>query len=342
MAISIIIPTLDRARLLNRTLLSLANQITDEDHEIIVVDNGSKDNTREICKLHEASFKNLVYVYDDRPGLLVGRHIGAQRARGEILTFIDDDVIIPPYWLQGITEVFDKSGDVSLATGNNYPFFENPPPEWLNQMWCKYGSAGQHLYQLSFLCFGSRSMVIDPGYVWGLNFHIRKDTFFDLGGFNPDILPSKFRYFIGDGELGITRKVKARNIKAFFDPRLSLYHTATRERLTKEYFLHRSYTEGLMNGYTDIRKIITSGTSPRFSPKNEQIKKLKQYIKYFSILATNNSLFTFKRDMITSSVRGYNDYLQHVAENSLVMEYIREENYLNIDSMQSKYYSKIN
>lgn len=337
MHISVIIPTLNRARVLNRTLFSLANQAMDLKFEVIVVDNGSSDDTREICNRYQASFENFRYIYDDRPGLLIGRHVGAHRATGKVLSFIDDDVVLPPYWLQGIGEVFAPQSQVVLATGNNYPFFESPPPEWLDQMWCQYGS-GKHLYQLSFLILGNASMAIDPGLVWGLNFHIRRDTFFELGGFNPDILPARFQYFIGDGELGITRRMRDRNLKAFFDPRLSLYHTATSERLTEEYFIRRSYTEGLMTAYTNFRKGASSDSGFRFLLKNEKIEKVKLYLRHLSAFTTNPALFRFKRDVAVSFTRGYNDYLEQLGRDALVMEYCKEVNYLDIDAIAAKYY----
>ena len=342
MFISVIIPTLGRARLLDRTLLSLTQQSTDREFEIIVIDNGSKDNTLEICKSYQERFDNFVYVYDDRPGLLVGRHVGALRAAGDVLTFIDDDVIIPPYWLQGIADVFGKDSKVSLATGNNYPFFESPPPRWLDQMWCRNGSGGKYLYQLSFLCLGHQGMAIDPGLVWGLNFHIRRDFFFDLGGFHPDILSTEYMYFIGDGELGITKKMREMKINARFDPRLSLYHTATRERLTREYFIRRSYTEGLMDGYTDIRACVKSGAAPPLTKKNERTKLLKCCLKHIFTYFTNNELFKLKKDIGISSVRGYNDYISRITEDDVLQRYVKEDNYLDIDGIASKYYLKTN
>ncbi|HBA89457.1 MAG TPA: hypothetical protein DCZ75_16170 [Geobacter sp.] len=341
MFISVIVPTLNRASLLNRTLSSLANQITDDvEFEVIVVDNGSRDNTRETCQRHQAGLTNLTYIYDDRPGLLVGRHVGAQTAQGEILTFIDDDVIIPPYWLQGIRAVFREHREVLLATGNNYPFFEAPPPKWLDQMWCKYGRNGKHLYQLSFLCLGSTCMQIDPGLVWGLNFHIRKTAFYEIGGFNPDILPSRFKYFIGDGELGITRRMRDRNMKAWFDPRLSLYHTATEERLTPEYFLRRSYTEGLMDAYTNIRKALKPGESPLRFLKDERTRKFKSRLKNFSLYLSDRQLFALKNSLVIAFMRGYNEYISHLAEDPLLMEYVAEDDYLDLERINSKYYER--
>ena len=93
--VSIIIPTFNRHSQLNRTLQSLVTLKTPRElFEIIVVDNGSVDETSNVVKKHQQENKNLKikYFYDSEPGLLTGRHRGAKEACGEILTFIDDDV----------------------------------------------------------------------------------------------------------------------------------------------------------------------------------------------------------------------------------------------------------
>lgn len=345
MFVSVIIPTLNRSRLLNRTLFTLFEQITDNDFEIIVVDNGSSDNTREIVEKYIGIRKNnLVYVYDDRPGLLVGRHIGAQNAKGDILTFIDDDVILPPCWIQGIYDVFSNES-ISLATGNNYPFYECDVPEWIGKMWSSHGDKGRYLYQLSLLDLRDGSFTIEPVFVWGLNYHIRKNVFCDVGGFNPDILPKDYIHFIGDGETGISDTIKQKNYKAFFDSRLSLYHTVTSERLSKDYFLRRSHTEGMMNAYTEMRSKNHFGNTaktPGISKKQlESIANIVWHIRHAGIYLKDSEHFKFKKDIYRSIKKGYEDYKRHFESNkSIMQQYVNENNYLDIDAIAAKYFTK--
>lgn len=337
MLVSVIIPTLNRSRLLKKTLFCLCEQITDYDFEIIVVDNGSCDNTREVAEAYQAKGKNrLIYIFDDRPGLLVGRNVGAQRASGDILSFIDDDVITPPCWLQGIVDVF-KDEKISLATGNNYPLFEGSPPKWLNRMWHGCGATGRYLHELSLLDLGSDGCPIEPKFVWGLNYHIRRNAYLEVGGFHPDILSKDYAFYLGDGETGIFAKIKERNYKAFFDARLSLYHTVTVERLTKEYFLRRSYIEGMMDGYTHAR----SGLPPEslWNPRR-MISNTLWFLRQLPILFRDSEVFFLKRDMKRSSQIGYREYLEHFKANEILQRYVKEDNYLDIDRIASTYYGK--
>jgi GT2 family glycosyltransferase len=92
MKLSVIIPTHDRPEVLRRTLAALENQtLPRELYEVIVVDDGSssenRERTRDYCQDHQ--FQLL-----EKPqgGLASARNWGAQRARGEILYFLDDDV----------------------------------------------------------------------------------------------------------------------------------------------------------------------------------------------------------------------------------------------------------
>ena len=83
--LSVIIPTRNRSNLLDKTLLSIANQFFPKDFfEVIVVDNGSTDNTKEVVEKHNNDL-NLVYLYESNPGLHVGRHAGLNIAKSELL-----------------------------------------------------------------------------------------------------------------------------------------------------------------------------------------------------------------------------------------------------------------
>ncbi len=94
---SIIIPTYNRADLLPKTLQSLLNQ-TYSHYEIIVVDDGSTDNTSEIMK--EWISEKVIYFPKINEERAVARNTGARLAKGEYLNFFDSDDIAYPNHLQ--------------------------------------------------------------------------------------------------------------------------------------------------------------------------------------------------------------------------------------------------
>src|SRR6266566_60708 len=92
-AISVIIPTFNRSAMLADTLESFAAQSLPKNrYEVIVVDDGSKDTTREVCR-DFASRIELKYLHIDNSGTSAAKNTGVLASRGKILLFFDDDDI---------------------------------------------------------------------------------------------------------------------------------------------------------------------------------------------------------------------------------------------------------
>lgn len=89
--ISVIIPTYNRAKLLKRSIVSVLNQ-TYKNIEVIVVDDGSTDDTKEmIRKLND---KRIIYVFQNNSGACAARNNGIEHSNGEYISFQDSD----DYW----------------------------------------------------------------------------------------------------------------------------------------------------------------------------------------------------------------------------------------------------
>lgn len=101
MHVSVVVPTYNRRALLRETLAALSRQDYRE-YEVIVVDDGSVDGTREVV---QREFPEAHYVRLDRNrGCAAARNAGVQAARGEIVAFTDDDCVPPPDWLSRLAE----------------------------------------------------------------------------------------------------------------------------------------------------------------------------------------------------------------------------------------------
>ena len=131
--LSVIIPTRNRSSYLNGTLESICKQsLSQDEFEVIVIDNGSTDDTKEVTNSFTPRIKNLAYYYDDTPGLHVGRHRGLKLAKADILVYADDDIIAFTSWLQAIEEAFHDSS-VALVGGKILPKYEANPPFWVKE-----------------------------------------------------------------------------------------------------------------------------------------------------------------------------------------------------------------
>ncbi len=113
--ISVVIATRERTHSLARCLNSLA-LLDYPDYEVIIVDNAPlTDNTAHLVRQWAGS--SVRYVREDRRGLAAAHNRGLQEAKGAIVAFTDDDVIVDKRWLTEIADAFRAADDVACVTG---------------------------------------------------------------------------------------------------------------------------------------------------------------------------------------------------------------------------------
>ena len=115
MSISVIVVTLNRAESLREALRSLIRQERPPD-EVIVVDNGSTDNTKEAV-LNFKDKLNIKYVYEAQSGIPYARNAGIRSATKDIIAFIDDDCVADRNWLKYLEIPFIKDPHIGVVGG---------------------------------------------------------------------------------------------------------------------------------------------------------------------------------------------------------------------------------
>src|SRR5450759_1349913 len=132
--ISVIICTYNRANSLADTLLCLTKQSYETvNWELIVVDNNSNDNTKEIISEYSKKLPNLIYKFEPQQGLSFARNLGIHSAHGAIIAFTDDDVLPEFDWLIQIQNNMEKY-NCDACGGYIAPKWEAPPPPWLTEI----------------------------------------------------------------------------------------------------------------------------------------------------------------------------------------------------------------
>ncbi|GAJ17961.1 unnamed protein product, partial [marine sediment metagenome] len=117
---------------------------------------------------------------------------------------------------------------------------------------------------LSICDFGNEKKEINPYYVWGCNFSIRKNILLKFKGFHPDSMPDSLKKFRGDGESYISGEINKFKLKTIFNPKSSVFHFVPFERMNLQYFYKRAFLNGIANSYRNIR----------------QFKKMNRIIKF--------------------------------------------------------------
>ncbi|MBK8550522.1 MAG: glycosyltransferase [Ignavibacteria bacterium] len=245
-SVSIIIPTYNRAKLIGITLESCINQSYPKNlYEIIVADNNSTDNTRQIVEeWKEKSSVKIRYLFEPRQGAHIARNEAAKISESEILYFTDDDMIPDQDALKNIVTVFDMNYNVAVAGGKVLPKWEFDPPDWL----LKYFNNGS----LSLIDKSEKLIIAsyDIG-IYSCHQAILKNILFKCGGFNPDIVKEEL---IGDGETGLNMKIfKAGYDFAYVGDSVS-YHMIPGARMTQKYFNKRFGNQGNSDSFTMFTK----------------------------------------------------------------------------------------
>ena len=112
MTFSVVIATRNRAALLDGALASLRAQTGAGVIEAIVVDNGSSDATRAVAERH-----GVTYLFEAEPNRARARNAGIAAATGEIVLFVDDDVVLPPYFVAAHARTHAASIFPRVVTG---------------------------------------------------------------------------------------------------------------------------------------------------------------------------------------------------------------------------------
>ena len=168
MKISIVIPVYNASLTLKECLDAIFNS-NYKNFEVIIVSDNSSDNSVEIAKQYQCKVIEL----PQNKGPAFARNSGAQEAKGDILLFIDSDVIIDKEALNSLADKFSDS-DVNVIQGiySHEPKYKNITTQYQQSFYCYYSWHADLKYTSSLItnCFA-----------------IRRKIFIELKGFNTNI-----------------------------------------------------------------------------------------------------------------------------------------------------------
>ncbi len=323
MEISIAITSCNRATSLARTLEALAVQdFPPGDFEVIVADNGSTDDTRDVCGAYGKKIDNFTYIYDNRPGQLVGWHRSLNIMQGEVACFIDDDVRPAITWLSSLKEVYDNES-VGLATGPIRLNYEVNPPDWIAHL--TLGEPGAlTLPAFGLLDCGEEICEIPGNFVWGTNFTVRKKLVHAAGGFHPCAMPGRLLHFHGDGEIHVGRWVDNAGHRVIYHPGASVDHDIPRTRLSLKSLKSKFVTNGFTRSFQTIREMGSTNDPP----DEREIRVMA--LRYFR----DPELAPVKiLSLIEEGIReGLATHIHHFQNDPAFKEWVLRDNYLDLDA----------
>jgi GT2 family glycosyltransferase len=252
--LTVAICTRDRPDWLARLLSSLAPLQVQHGFELLVIDNApSDDRTMAECSRQTG----VVYRREAVPGLNFGRNRALQEASGDIIAYLDDDVVVDGGWFEGLASAWSDNPDAGAITGLVLPLRLDTPAQVLFEQRGGF-RRGFRRIRYGRTAFRDRLHPFGAGkFGAGANMSMRRELILKLGGFDEALDTGK--PLPGGGDLDIFFRVLRSGAALIYEPRMAVFHDH-RERI--EVLARQYYTWGLGFG-AFVAKTRSEGSDSR-------------------------------------------------------------------------------
>lgn len=209
MDISVVIATRNRAAKLEACLRSFQGvDSAGASWEMIVVDNGSRDETEKMVRQRAATAPwGLKLVSEPAPGVSRARNRGAAVSRGGIIVFLDDDCYISPEFFRETLRIFGDPA-IGFAAGRALPFDETDQPV--------------SIFPMTELKRFPAGGAILPGEMPGSGMAVRRAAWDDVGGYDESFGPGT--PLLASEDVDLQQRLLGAGWDGLFDPKLWIYH----------------------------------------------------------------------------------------------------------------------
>ena len=210
MDLSVVIATYNRCSNLEDCIQSLL-RMNEKPLEIIVVDSSSTDNTSKLAKIYPVRYVSIPEKNRQR-----ARNIGLSQSKGDVVAFIDDDVVVDENWSTNILTSYTHS-NIGGVGGRVIP----------------YGAAASHFAKTKKnetgkiyadgLILGNFDVIlptsIEVDHLPGCNMSFRKDPLLQVGGFDENFMGNGFR-----DDTDVSLRIKRAGYKLVYQPKALVWH----------------------------------------------------------------------------------------------------------------------
>lgn len=252
--ITVAICTHNRAAILPHAIESvLAQTLSPDDYEILVVDNASTDETPDTVSTFAPRVR---YLHEPTLGLSRARNTALAHARGTYLAYLDDDATAHPEWLAALLGGFAHPARPACVGGKVTPVLPVDMPPWLT---------ADLLFCIGALDCAPETFVMNetPHLLHGCNMAFACETLRSLGGFPTHLGRIGTRLLSGE-DLWVQHKLRQQKEPCLYTPDAAVSHHIPRARLTRHWFLRRVFWEGITQA-----RLETSERTPRQRAREE-------------------------------------------------------------------------
>jgi GT2 family glycosyltransferase len=223
----------DRWDWVDRLLTSLEQARREADFEVLVVENApSDDRMREVC----ARRGWVRYVREPRVGLDFARNRAIREATGDVVAFLDDDVVVDPMWIRGLRRAWSENPDAGCVTGLVLPMALDTEAQILFE---RTGGFRRGCYPVRHAPTKRGDPLHPCGagkFGAGANMSLRRSLVLRLGGFDEAL--DTGRPLPGGGDLDIFYRVLRSGAMLVYEPQMAVFHEHRREMaaLARQYY----------------------------------------------------------------------------------------------------------
>jgi|GEM_PF-1301035 len=245
LCVSIIIPLFNQFEYTKQCLEALIQNTPDDLYEVIIVDNGSTNGTKEFLACLEGDVK--IITNEKNHGFAKACNQGAKVASGRYLAFLNNDTLPQKGWLEELVKVADGSEDIAIV-GSKLLF----PDGTIQHAGVAIAESrlGYHIYRGRPGDFSPANKPRDFQVVTAACMLIKKDVFFDVGSFDES-------YVNGCEDIDLCFKVRELGKRVFYCPRSVLTH-------------FEGKTEGREDRMDHNRKLLLERWGNKVEPDHER------------------------------------------------------------------------
>lgn len=239
MDVTVAICTWNRASLLDETLTGFRQLVIPDglSWEIVVVNNNCTDTTDEVIERHREGGLPVRRLFEPVAGLSMARNRALAEARGDLVLWTDDDVLVDPAWVSAFKSAADRYLEAAYFGGVIDPWFPIPPDPDLLAAFpsLRIGFCGRNL--------GPEERPLQPGeHVYGANMGMRRSRTEGLT-FDARLGPVGKSGGLHD-DVDIQGRIDVRGLARIWVPTMRVRHYVDPERMTPAYMLMYSGGSG--------------------------------------------------------------------------------------------------
>jgi glycosyltransferase involved in cell wall biosynthesis len=225
--------TTERLNDIYELLKSIKSQTYINTETIFVVERSTELLEKVNSYADEYNIPNLKILFNDgEPGLSAARNVGIKEASGDIIAFVDDDVLLYPDWAEKMIKAYNDDSIIGV-TGPAFPLWEDDSMAWFPQ---------EFYWIISCTAWDAEDRIKEVRNAWGMNMSFNREAFENAGLFS-----NEFGFHKGpiaeDNEFSMRTKEKTGK-KIFYFPEVKLWHRVHKYRLSQKFIKERSYWIG--------------------------------------------------------------------------------------------------